>query len=44
MPFRHCGAQSLGRFTDGKREGRIPVYLPEMFHRIPAPAADMKAV
>jgi len=30
-------AQSLGRLTDGKRERRVLLNLPEMGHRIPAP-------
>ena len=34
----HRGAQSLGRLADGKREGRVLLNLPEMFHRIPAPS------
>ncbi len=32
------GAQSLGRLTDGKRERRVLLNLPEMGHRIPAPS------
>ena len=34
----HRGAQSLGRLADEKREGRVLLNLPEMFHRIPAPS------
>lgn len=34
----HRGAQSLGCLADGKREGRVLLNLPEMFHRIPAPS------
>ena len=34
------GAQSFGRLTDGKREGRVLMNLPEMGHRIPVPSWD----
>jgi hypothetical protein len=34
----HRGAQSLGCLADRKREGRVLLNLPEIFHRIPAPS------
>ena len=34
----HRGAQSLGCLADRKREGRVLLNLPEMFHRIPSPS------
>ena len=40
MPFGHCGAQSLGRFTDGKWERRILLNPAKMLHRIPAPSGN----
>ena len=44
MPLGYGGAQPLGGFTDGKREGRILLYPAEMFHRVPAPSTNVEAV
>jgi hypothetical protein len=36
----HRGTQSFARLANGKREGRVLLNLPEMFHRIPSPSRE----
>jgi hypothetical protein len=44
VPLGHGGTEPLGGFADEKREGRILLNPAEMFYRVPAPSAGMKAV
>ena len=39
----HRGAQSLGRLSDGKREGDILLNLPEVPHRVPVPSWERES-